>query len=320
VRSSISNLKISLPSKTFLLGEYAVLHGGTAIVLTHEPRFELKVSDSEEAACIGVSALSPAGQWLRRRSEKFQNLSIEFQDPYLGAGGFGASSAQFVGVYAISNCDMDRGILRPRQIDPLEAWTAYRSLNHGDGQVPSGSDVVAQILGGVTLFCSTPARAQSRLWPFADLSIVLAATGQKIATHEHLRSRLPVSDQIIEISEKARDAFLRTDVDSFCQAFKEFGIELERLQLATPHVRGLIAQISGEPGVVAAKGSGAMGADVLTVLCHKEAEGPISRRLVEMGLKPFTPFLGDAPGLRAELILAPQQKILDGDQDGASWV
>ena len=50
----------SAGSKTFLVGEYSVLFGGSAVVLVTPPRFELRVK-SGETNLVGVEKDSPAG-------------------------------------------------------------------------------------------------------------------------------------------------------------------------------------------------------------------------------------------------------------------
>lgn len=114
------SLVLSVPSKTYLTGEYAVMVGGSAIVLNTGPRFSLRANynpnsspagekavDSnlqEEAQTIrvgegkikGIPEQAPALKWLKQRQPLLNNWHLEFVDPHTQRGGFGASGAQFV--------------------------------------------------------------------------------------------------------------------------------------------------------------------------------------------------------------------------------
>lgn len=117
-------MKIKIPSKTFLWGEYVSLIGGSAGVLTATPYFELMVdyvglkpeektykfrnNKSHAECCILSEPLkndfasyfhpdSPAGLILKNLS--LENNPIEelsFFDPYNLKGGFGRSTAEFI--------------------------------------------------------------------------------------------------------------------------------------------------------------------------------------------------------------------------------
>lgn len=121
------SLVLSVPSKTYLTGEYAVLAGGSAIVLNTGPRFELranygrkaKAADEKaaagnneshahsaiigEAQVTGIPEQAPAMSWLKQREPLLRNWHLEFHDPHAARGGFGASGAQFVLVHAFTS-------------------------------------------------------------------------------------------------------------------------------------------------------------------------------------------------------------------------
>lgn len=118
------SLVLSVPSKTYLTGEYAVLAGGSAIVLNTGPRFELHATriggpklvlagvegasqSSEieigEGVVAGIPEGSPAIGWLKQRAPLLRGWHLEFVDPHKGRGGFGASGAQFVLTHAFTS-------------------------------------------------------------------------------------------------------------------------------------------------------------------------------------------------------------------------
>lgn len=313
MNSGISALSLYIPSKTFLMGEYAVLHGGTALVMAHAPRFCVKVQTDPEGSVEGLHPQSPAGQWVRRHLPKFSDLKMSFVDPYGGRGGFGASSAQFVGAYAWSQLPAVKW--HEFAVNPEDLWRSFKSLDHGNGQQPSGADVVAQAIGGVTIFETNPFLANSMAWPFADLVVVLARTGEKLATHEHLRERLPVSDHLISLSRLGASAFADGRAQDFVNAFRAYGDELERLQLVTLSTRGLIAQAAADQSILAVKGCGAMGADVIAVLCDRSGVSAVEKMFSQMNLEVVSNSDRIEQGLTLEVRLAPRLE----SKGGESW-
>lgn len=299
---SRGELCFSVPSKTFLIGEYAVLNGGQAIVMGHRPRFQLFVRKDGLGLCEGIHPKSPAGQWMRKFPDRFKEVSVRFIDPHAGRGGFGASSAQFVLAYAFQQSPSDSFL--PQPVLPDALWQAYRSLDHGDGQLPSGADVMAQLLGQSALVGTTPLRTEARPWPFADFKVLFFATGHKVATHEHLRERLPVSDRLLEISETAATQFRASESAGFLQSIIGYGEELERLHLVTAATRGLIAEVASLNDVMAVKGCGALGADVLAVVVPTANES-VRLHLQSHGLRYVSSTSELADGLKLEVKLAP---------------
>src|ERR1700729_3734074 len=98
-------MKITIPSKTFLLGDYISLLGGPVLVLNTEPVFQCLLEKSSGDQTIphyfGIHPESTAGKFIQRFANDFAGYDLTFFDPHQGAGGFGASSAQFVMVYKL---------------------------------------------------------------------------------------------------------------------------------------------------------------------------------------------------------------------------
>src|SRR5262245_22216155 len=111
---------LSAPGKAFILGEYAVLGGLPAVIAAVPPRFQLRAGESTGH---GFHAESPAGRLLEYTSAKGVAIPpLEFGDPLKGAGGFGASTAQFALVYlALAE---KAGWAK----DWRSAWILYREL------------------------------------------------------------------------------------------------------------------------------------------------------------------------------------------------
>ena len=134
-QSNKSSFFISVPSKTFLMGEYAVLEGAPAILINTQPYFLFSITSQNHKGSMAlrhrlslpwsqtqqskkqvqgkktehikkwsplqVQAQSPAGQWLQQYPEIKQAYHIKAYDPYKGQGGFGYSTAQFNVMYLL---------------------------------------------------------------------------------------------------------------------------------------------------------------------------------------------------------------------------
>lgn len=217
-------MRIQCPSKTFLVGEYAVLSGGPALLLATPPCFSW---DSEG-----------------------------FYDPYEGLGGFGASGAEFV-------------IAAKRQgvVDPWKLFDNYKSKSFSG----SGADIVCQWMGGVTYFFAREKVIQKINWPFENLVVGLIHTGYKIKTHEHLENLTQDNFSVLEgvviesyqsIQNKDQHLFLKT-ISGYAQA-------LDKLGLVADTTKILLQKLSKNNIILASKGCGAMGADVVLAIIEKK--------------------------------------------------
>ncbi|MCB0406704.1 MAG: hypothetical protein KDD34_00795, partial [Bdellovibrionales bacterium] len=188
-------LRLTAPSKTFLVGEYAILHGGHALLANTEPRFEVIISTPGEGRCENIHPNSPAGQWARTHREAFEKIDFQFIDPHQGRGGFGASSAQFLLAWAWSLLDQVPFSRLTEGLDLSQILKDYHSLFEEKSTRPSGGDVVAQSIGGICQVATAPLTMTEKSWPFKDLDFLIIPTGKKINTHKHLEG---LSDAGIE--------------------------------------------------------------------------------------------------------------------------
>ena len=296
---------LSFPSKTFLVGEYAVLKGAPAVIVNTNPRFYFFVSskDPHKSIPVGQNHLqtskihyaefhpnSPAGHWLAQHPH-IQNYRFASWDPHSGWGGFGSSSAQFNLVYYlekyVTQKILDHSVKKhfAQEItwdtqSVLSLWQAYRHLSF-EGQRASGADVVSQWVGQVCLFSSQPFHVRSIPWPFPDLDFILLRTGVTVKTWEHLQSLTIASLQTTQLSRLASQAITHmenADSTGFTTVLSEYAIYLQKLNLVHEHVLDLLQQIQS-PLVMAAKGCGALGAEVICVLFHPNNKQAILQRL-----------------------------------------
>lgn len=261
-------ISLSAPGKTFLCGEYLALNGGPAIVIASEPRFRLEVRTGQGRHPF--HAESPAGRYIAAHPEAFSTFDLKFIDPYK-TGGFGGSTAEFLMVRALHQ--FGPGIWTEHQLDldVRAAWNAYRELHAGAALPPSGADLVAQACGLVTGFERRTGKIQVFTWPFQNLGFVLFKTAIKLPTHTHLQDFAKAENaERLEVLEPACsrvwDAFKKASEGQFLIGLNEVTRHLEDLGLQAPEVMPCTKALRQVSGIRAAKGCGAMGADVVLVV------------------------------------------------------
>jgi mevalonate kinase len=272
----------SIPGKVFLLGEYAVLMGLPCVAVALGPRFQARYVSGGSLGEIHPE--SPAGKllaWSEKtlspevRQKALKDLT--FEDPLQGAGGFGASTAQFALVYQAL------GTHAGWDLSSTSAWSAawklYRELTRKETELksPSGADLVSQWRGGVTWF-NPSALVADDLFNCADFSglMIFSATGQagrKVATHTHLdslnakdwqRSLEPITQAGVRAIRAGQLSGLGQAMNDYAQALNGLGLEIS----PTTADRQALAAL---PGVLGVKGAGAMQADAILVLVDPAA-------------------------------------------------
>ena len=269
-------MKWSIPAKTFLLGEYAAIAGAPALVLTTSPCFELTLLD--KPGLFGIHAESPAGRWWL--AQDHTKAGLQWYDPYQGRGGMGASSAQFLGAYLASMHLQKKHVYQQAMLD------AYlHHAGHEKGVQPSGYDVLAQSLSGCVYIDRQHNLCQSFAWPFQDIAFILLHTGQKLATHIHLQAMsLPSQLQpLVSIVEKAKKAFELADSQGIVDAVNAYYQQLAEMQLIAENTLQQVDRFKKQADVLAVKGCGAMGADVLLLLVPTKKQTSIQEQLSSSG-------------------------------------
>jgi mevalonate kinase len=252
-------MKWRIPAKTFLVGEYAAIASAGAIILTTTPCFELSVAPDDRVQ--GIHPNSPAGRWWAHHCSHLPDLS--WYDPYQGKGGLGASSAQFLGTY-LARCHLLH--TRPNYEALLDAY--YQYAWQGEGLKPSGYDVLAQSQNHCVYINRQQKLIKSNNWPFKDISFLLLHSGQKLATHRHLKNTVlpnPIS-QLSTIVESAQAAFEQANSEKLVEAVNAYQQQLANLDLLAPHSLKQIQALKAQTEILATKGCGALGADVLLLI------------------------------------------------------
>ncbi len=273
--------ELSVPSKTFLLGEYLAVFGDPSLLVSTGPRFSLRVF--EEKAMSPFHPDSPAGR-LMAEFEGARDYSFEFKDPYQNSGGMGVSSAQFI---------LLETFFRNSQVSWPRTYSHFRKMHEGLKHPPSGADLVSQIQGGFCYFQPKQNLATPLKWQFANLDFSLFKTSIKLATHEHLKDSAEAIEsfakssaraQALALVQNAARAMVEKNSRDFVSAFASFATILQEQSLVAPETLELIASLRtdvGEKCVLAAKGCGALGADVICVLHTPENKARIHKFCVE---------------------------------------
>ncbi len=249
-------MNIAIPAKTFLVGEYLALTGGPAIVLTTTPCFELR--QCNPVGLHGIHPESPAGRLWDEQAPA--NLGLTWHDPYHGIGGMGASSAEFLGVYQAINST--------HQVQTKALLETYLRIAYsGKGTAPSGYDVLAQNSNGC-VFIDNQQKTSSYAWPFADLAFILVHTEKKIATHQHLErfTEIKQAEKLNELVLGAQQAFVSKNSQQLINSINSYYKILLDLDLVAPHTQNIIKQLLSESDLLAAKGCGALGADIILLI------------------------------------------------------
>lgn len=271
---------IEAKSKTFLVGEYCVTCGGSAIVLCTNPKFQLRIKSSKNTQLRGIKEGSPAFTFYMENRRVFENLFIKFIDPYKSAGGFGASSAQFVTLYKLRN-----KMVGVNDIDIPKFLDEYRAIAGKNQKIkPSGADCLAQFQNDHIYFDSDTNKIENLQWNFKDIDFFIVKTGSKLATHEHLRKLSPDfihanSNRLTQIVENVKNAWLKCDSKNFVSGIADFYASLNDLGLVYEKTQRLVSKILQIDGVLAAKGCGAMGADTIIIVFENKLRDSVKRNI-----------------------------------------
>ncbi|MBK9322725.1 MAG: hypothetical protein IPM97_07230 [Bdellovibrionaceae bacterium] len=260
----MSSYLISVPGKSFLAGEYLVLKGGPGLVFASSPRFELQAQPGS-GLVEGILPQSPAGKLISADFDFYKSWDLKFIDPHFGEGGWGASTAQFLSVFALKAGGADSlGISELLSSYWKYAWD-------GEGFRPSGADLIAQYKGGLSSFAKETNQIFEYSWNFNDIDFAIVPTGKKLPTHEHLKILADFDEGPLEAPMRVLLEGLKSGSSmEFVEGVRQYSEKLTGMNLVASHTSALMQQMKDQPGVLAVKGCGAMGADVIFVAFQSE--------------------------------------------------
>jgi mevalonate kinase len=263
-----------IPGKTFLVGEYIALEQGPSLIFCSKPYFKVSFKISDAPAFSGLHPESPAGKFLKKTFKHGSNKWVgacNFKNPYKPPGGLGASSAEFLAAYKLWLQKEQRPLRLP------ELLKDYRALFKEERQAPSGADLIAQAVGGLVSQIPSQDKIHTQAWPFKALSLLLVHTNKKLATHEHLKClrALPRLNELTASAEQTLLALENNLADLFIQSIADYGQALKNQKLVAPHTLEILNVLKKRPDVLACKGCGAMGADVLAIICERHQKASL---------------------------------------------
>lgn len=330
----MSRLTVSAPGKAFLIGEYAVLAGATALVTAVGRRAVAQVSDDPErpptsplteAAYAHVRAhlsagAGPEGHGLKDPLEILGPIACVDTGAFcagarkLGLGSSAAACAAVVG-YHLAEAGLDLADPEVRALALRLAQAAHAQVQGGG----SGADVAAAVLGGTLAF--SPGRAPVSVPHPAWLKVGFFDAGAPAVTSSFVKQVRAAGERdpsayhrALELLHGASEVFRRGYAEGDCEA----GLAALR-EAVLLHDEGLRAlqQLSGAPIVtpaiaaivelargmgLAAKPSGAGGGDLVVVFAARQAELDLfAERLArERDLRSIGRLDVAAPGLRRD--------------------
>lgn len=297
-------MKIKIPSKTFLWGEYSALLGGAAGLLTSPPCFELEIQTKAPVDTPLFHKDSPAGKLIAKYQTESdfsaKELDYNFFDPHDLKGGFGRSTAEYLAAELIAENlfkkQFDEKMKEYLQSSKLQQkiynsdllsevsvqkiWMEYRELFNQKTTVPSGYDLLAQALNAsisdnnpnttsnITTISveNEELNINENLEFLNQVGVIILKTQTKIKTHEHLETLNSLTlSTLKKLSANITESFLNLDLDLFFENLKSFDQKLLDFNLVITPTQRLCKMIQQQDGVLYARGCGALGADVIAV-------------------------------------------------------
>jgi mevalonate kinase len=258
------SMQISIPGKIFIAGEYAALRGGSALTVATKPCF---VWDSNSNGSTQFHPASPAGLL------SLKVLPGTIQDPYLRLGGMGFSTAEFL----LQRLSDEKAVWNSSLETVLPIWNQYRDLQKNQKIIPSGVDLITQMLGGYVTSHMDQKKVRHGTWPFENLSWFVFLTGNKLKTHAHLETDVmeKIDQECLKLSTAVNSAFEKSQEDLFVQSMRVWRQWLKSQGLEVDNTTKLIETIESTCPVLMAKGCGAMGSDAVFVLFDKKHQGQV---------------------------------------------
>jgi mevalonate kinase len=280
--------EISVGSKTFLVGEYAALLKSPCILLNTTPRFSLELRHKHNefiAHHDNFNSITPAGKFLHIHYKDFEHDDIQFFDPHYGRGGFGASSAQFALLYLAQKYKNKSLLSSTKDKNNLEEISgiieAYQQYAwNGLGSKPSGADVISQLHGHICYIDFAKGKTETFDWPFEQLDFFLVHTNNKLATHEHLKFVKSIDcEPLNSITAHAYQAFKLNDPYLLIDSINAYSMALEKQGYVVANTQKILTELKKQDIILAAKGCGALGADVLLIVYAIEKQSQVKNWL-----------------------------------------
>ena len=269
---------LTIPSKTFILGEYAILAQQPALLVATSPtcRVELNSKYLEP-----FHPESPAGSYYKQHLHD-KKIGLELIIPKsMRNMGLGVSGAEWLAAYLIKAIDEKIAFSMWDKTFWTDCLASYHAHQGNMATPGSGADWLCQMLGGYIYYQPKQKVIHPTQWPFDDYGWILVHTGQKCQTHKHLNQ----IDDIQSFStwgtilDQAWNCWAKKDSKGFSEQVLNYHEQLLLVDKVAHHTRQMLNVIQPIQGVECAKGCGAMGADTIWLMCQREAIPEIKYQL-----------------------------------------
>lgn len=285
----------SIPAKTFLIGEYSALMGGSVLGLATKPGFEVEYQTSQNEMKLPFHENSPASVFWDQKKLLLENKSlkaetilnlkkiltqteIHFTDLVAGVGGFGRSTAEYMSVLI--------PFLEKQNEDFEDIRMFYKKVTAKTGAMASGADLAIQYFGKVTYFDGVRGEYSSMNWPFHHYDFILVSTGLKIKTHEHIKELdLDLIEDLPIRSNQIIDCYIKGHSVDFFEGLNEWSDLLHEKKLLHPDAFEIKKRLQQNADILSVKPCGALGADVILLVCPTEKSDVVQNFVRSLNLK-----------------------------------
>ncbi|MDC0671884.1 hydroxymethylglutaryl-CoA reductase, degradative [Nannocystis radixulma] len=321
----MTRLAVSAPGKAFLIGEYAVLAGATALVTAVGRRAVASHCDDPDrppASPLTEAAYAHVRAYLSERTGTFAPGPLTSVDTgsfaagarKLGLGSSAAAVAAVVGFH-LAEAGLDPEDPEVRAVALRLAQTAHAQVQGGG----SGADVACAVLGGTIAFTrgEAPVPVAHPAWLHvgffdAGAPAITASFVQQVraAGERDPAGHAAATDLLRRAADLFRSGYTSADPDAGLTAIRDAvalhneGLRaLQRLSdapIVTPTIAAIVDQ-AARMGL-AAKPSGAGGGDLVVVFAARQADLDLlgERLQREHGLAAIGRLPVAAPGLRRD--------------------
>jgi len=271
----MSHFKVSAPGSTMLLGEYAVLHRGWALVCAVDQRVTVQLTPRTDNQIEIISSLGsyqtqlmqleivPPFQFVLAALKKYQKqlkqgctltIQSEFSEK------IGLSSSAAVTVATLSAITMWLQIT----YTPMQLIQRARRIVQQVQGMGSGADVAAAVLGGVVAYRQQPLVAEKMCW-ISALNLIYSGsktpTAIAINQVETRFAKYPILyKQILRAidacAQQGISAIKNGDNKALGQVMTIQQGLMQALGVNTPVLQGLIEELILQPMILGAKISG----------------------------------------------------------------
>lgn len=309
-------LNISSPGKAFLIGEYAVLEGATAVVMAVSRRVKLYRTAGKMRPLV-ARARRAAAEYLGRLDLISHSWEADSSALYHGRQKLGLGSSAAVAAAAVASTFYEVGeAIELPEVRRRVFEVSNRVHEEFRGGRGSGADVAASVFGGIIAF-RREATGQIHLssWEMPpEIRLVGVWSGQEASTCQMVRAVRRLRDsshgryrRLVEQMGLVADRFARDgsrDANALFAAMQEYLDLMRRLgrlagvPIVTPFA-SLVAQAAHDCGG-AAKPSGAGGGDIVVAAMPRNADIEAFRAALGPGGHWFLDLGVDPEGVRTE--------------------